>query len=135
MIMAMRSAKCRVQTVDRRRRLGLVSVLLVAFCIPAVTSVSATVLLPADFTTVVAESVTIVHGRVVDVTSGLTGPRRSIIVSTARMAELPPQHGCMPSGSSATCARRRATSLARFTFSSALLIAISNAASPSPSGS
>jgi hypothetical protein len=78
MIMAMRSAKCRVQTVDRRWRLGLVSALLVAFCITAVTSVSATVLLPADFTTVVAESVAIVHGRVVDVTSGLTGPRRTI---------------------------------------------------------
>jgi len=78
MIMAVKSAKCRVQKVDRRRRLGLVSVLLVAFCMTAVTSVSATVLLPADFTTVVAESVTIVHGRVVDVTSGLTGPRRTI---------------------------------------------------------
>ena len=44
----------------------------------AVTSVSATVLLPADFTTVVAESDTIVHGRVVDVSAGLTGPRRTI---------------------------------------------------------
>jgi hypothetical protein len=77
MIMAIRSAKCRVQKVDRRR-LELVSVLLVAFCMTAVTSASATVLLPADFTTVVAESATIVHGRVVHVSAGLTGPRRTI---------------------------------------------------------
>jgi hypothetical protein len=51
--------------------------LLVAFCVMA-RSASATVLLPADFTTVVAESATIVHGRVVDVSAGLTGPRRTI---------------------------------------------------------
>ena len=40
--------------------------------------VTATVLLPADFTTVVTESSVIVHGRVVDVTSVLAGPRRTI---------------------------------------------------------
>jgi hypothetical protein len=39
---------------------------------------TATVLLPADFTTVVTESSIIVHGRVVDVTSVLAGPRRTI---------------------------------------------------------
>jgi hypothetical protein len=78
MIMAIQSAECKVQMVDRRRRLGLVCMLPVAFCMTAVTSVSATVLLPADFTTVVAESATIVHGRVVDVSAGLTGPRRTI---------------------------------------------------------
>ena len=38
----------------------------------------ATVLLPADFTTVVTESTMAVHGRVVAVEAGLTGPRRSI---------------------------------------------------------
>jgi hypothetical protein len=59
------------------RRLGLVLALPVAFCIMA-RPASATVLLPADFTTVVTESVTIAHGRVVDVSSGLTGPRRTI---------------------------------------------------------
>jgi hypothetical protein len=77
MIMAMQSAMCKVQMVDRARRLGLVFVLGVAFCMTA-RSASATVLLPADFTTVVAESVTIVHGRVVDVSSRLTGSRRTI---------------------------------------------------------
>ena len=41
-------------------------------------SATATVLLPADFTTVVTESTIIVHGRVVDVTSVLAGPRRTI---------------------------------------------------------
>jgi hypothetical protein len=39
---------------------------------------SATVLLPADFTTVVTESTIAVHGTVVGVQAGLTGPRRSI---------------------------------------------------------
>ena len=78
MIMAIQSAECKVQMVDRRRRLGLVCMLPAAFCMTAVTSASATVLLPADFTTVVAESATIVHGRVVDVSAGLTGPRRTI---------------------------------------------------------
>lgn len=39
---------------------------------------SATVLLPADFTTIVMGSPSIVHGRVVSVRSFLTGPRRTI---------------------------------------------------------
>ena len=39
---------------------------------------SATVLLPADFTTVVTQSTIAVHGTVVDVQAGLTGPRRTI---------------------------------------------------------
>ncbi len=39
---------------------------------------SATVLLPADFTTVVTGSPIIVHGRVVDVRSFMSGPRRTI---------------------------------------------------------
>ena len=39
---------------------------------------SATVLLPADFTTVVTESAVIAHGRVVDITSVLSGARRTI---------------------------------------------------------
>jgi hypothetical protein len=75
--MAMQSATCEMQWLDRARRLGLVFLLPVACCLTT-RSASATVLLPADFTTVVAESVTIVHGRVVDVSSGLTGPRRTI---------------------------------------------------------
>lgn len=41
-------------------------------------NVSATVILPADFTSVVAESGVIVHGRVTEVRSILTGPRRLI---------------------------------------------------------
>ena len=39
---------------------------------------SATVILPADFTTVVAGSGVIVHGRVTSVTSHLAGPQRAI---------------------------------------------------------
>ena len=39
---------------------------------------TATVLLPAEFTTVVTESALIVHGRVTDVTARLVGPRRTI---------------------------------------------------------
>lgn len=39
---------------------------------------SATVLLPADFTTIVTGSPIIVHGRVVDVRSFMSGPRRTI---------------------------------------------------------
>jgi hypothetical protein len=79
MIMAMQSANCEVKMVNRARRCcaGLVFVLPIAFCMSA-RSASATVLLPADFPTVVAESVTIVHGRVVDVSSNLTGARRTI---------------------------------------------------------
>lgn len=44
----------------------------------ATTHLAATVVLPADFTTVVTESEVIVHGRVTDVTSMLVGPRRMI---------------------------------------------------------
>jgi len=40
--------------------------------------VSATVVLPADFTDVVSGSAVAVHGTVIDVQSGLTGPRRTI---------------------------------------------------------
>ena len=43
-----------------------------------ISQASATVLLPADFATLVTESGTIVHGRVIDVQSALTGPRRTI---------------------------------------------------------
>ena len=52
--------------------------------------VHATVVLPADFVTVVTESTTAVHGTVVDVQSGLTGPRRSIesIVTVAVITPL-----------------------------------------------
>src|SRR5688500_2127807 len=39
---------------------------------------SATVLLPAEFSDVVSQSTMAVHGTVVDVQSGLTGPRRTI---------------------------------------------------------
>ncbi|HEY5616795.1 MAG TPA: hypothetical protein VIK60_02565 [Vicinamibacterales bacterium] len=39
---------------------------------------SATVLLPADFTTVVTEAGMIVHGRVIHTSSALTGPQRAI---------------------------------------------------------
>ena len=39
---------------------------------------SATVLLPADFTTIVTDSPIIVHGRVTDVSSFTTGPQRTI---------------------------------------------------------
>jgi len=52
--------------------LGLV---LCALCLDGV---SATVLLPADFTEVVTQSTIAVHGTVVDVQSGLTGLRRTI---------------------------------------------------------
>jgi hypothetical protein len=75
--MAMQNATGEVQWINRARRLGLVLLLPIA-CGMTARSASATVLLPADFTTVVAESVTIVHGRVVDVSSGLIGPRRTI---------------------------------------------------------
>ena len=47
-------------------------------CALCLEDVSATVLIPADFATVVTEAGVIVHGRVVDVRSGLTGPRRVI---------------------------------------------------------
>ena len=47
-------------------------------CALCVQHLSATVVLPADFATVVSEAGVIVHGRVVDVRSDLTGPRRVI---------------------------------------------------------
>lgn len=47
-------------------------------CALCLERVSATVLLPAEFTTVVAESGLIVHGRVVSVESHLVGPQRAI---------------------------------------------------------
>jgi hypothetical protein len=49
-----------------------------AFWLAAATQITATVFLPADFTTVVTESEVIVHGRVTAVTSMLVGPRRTI---------------------------------------------------------
>jgi hypothetical protein len=49
-----------------------------AFCITLAAPASATVLLPADFSTAVTEASTIVHGRVSEVTSMLAGPRRTI---------------------------------------------------------
>ena len=58
---------------------ALGTLLIAAACwlaVPARTA--ATVLLPADFTTVVMESEMIVHGRVTDVTSMLVGARRTI---------------------------------------------------------
>jgi hypothetical protein len=59
-------------------RLGVVCVLHLAFCISTAPPAFATVLLPAEFTMVVNEAGTIVHGRVVDVSSHLTGPQRLI---------------------------------------------------------
>ncbi|MBI3047343.1 MAG: hypothetical protein HYY76_03440 [Acidobacteria bacterium] len=47
-------------------------------CIAVAANASATVLLPADFPTVVTGSGVIVHGRVVGVRSALTGQRRTI---------------------------------------------------------
>jgi hypothetical protein len=59
-------------------RLGVVGVLHVAFCMATSHPASAMVLLPADFTTVVSEAGSIVHGRVVDIRSHLVGPQRVI---------------------------------------------------------
>jgi hypothetical protein len=53
------------------------SILLFVVCVSA-SPAWATVVLPADFATVVSESGVIVHGRVVDVRSEMTGPRRLI---------------------------------------------------------
>lgn len=55
----------------------IVRVLLCVFCVPA-SPVWATVVLPADFATIVTEAGVIVHGRVIDVRSEMTGPRRII---------------------------------------------------------
>jgi hypothetical protein len=61
-----------------RRRFGIVCVLSIAFCMTTERPASATVYVPVDFTTVVHESGAIVHGRVIDVRAGLTGPQRAI---------------------------------------------------------
>lgn len=52
--------------------------LISAGCVAIASSVSATVLLPADLQTVVTESGVIVHGRVVDVRSAVTAPPHGI---------------------------------------------------------
>ena len=57
-----------------RRLLPLPFILALATASPAF----ATVLVPADLATIVSEAGIIVHGRVVDVRSALTGPRRTI---------------------------------------------------------
>ena len=59
-------------------RLGALVLVSGAMWAGATAPVSATVLLAADFATVVDEAGAIVHGRVVDVRSALAGPRRSI---------------------------------------------------------
>lgn len=57
----------------------LIHAALVFICVVGYVDVAfATVLLPADFTTVVTGSPIIVHGRVVDVRSFISGPRRTI---------------------------------------------------------
>lgn len=53
------------------------SIVLLVFCVSAAPAF-ATVVVPADFDTVVTESGVIVHGRVIDVRSEMTGPRRVI---------------------------------------------------------
>ena len=58
--------------------LRFVCALCLVICALCLERVSATVLLPADFTTVVAESGLIVYGRVVSVESHLVGPQRAI---------------------------------------------------------
>ncbi|MGH9258096.1 MAG: hypothetical protein ACRD3C_26340 [Vicinamibacterales bacterium] len=59
-------------------RPATVCALTLAYCMSQAVLASATVLLPADFPTVVAESGLIVRGRVADVTSSLAGPRHTI---------------------------------------------------------
>jgi hypothetical protein len=49
-----------------------------ALCLFLIAPADATVLLPADMTTIVTGSAVVVHGRVVDVTSALAEGRRSI---------------------------------------------------------
>jgi hypothetical protein len=75
--MSIRYKGCSIHQ-DNRGRAGIVCILHLAVWMAIVPSASATVLLPVDFTTVVTESMTIVHGRVSDVSAGLTGPRRTI---------------------------------------------------------
>ena len=62
----------------RRVRFHAFLTLVFAWCAAASASLSATVLLPVDFSTVVIGSGIIVHGRVVDVRPVLAGPRRTI---------------------------------------------------------
>jgi hypothetical protein len=50
----------------------------ILYVVAAIDVASATVLLPADFTTIVTGSPVIVHGRVTDVRSFISGPRRTI---------------------------------------------------------
>jgi hypothetical protein len=57
---------------------GLVCIVQCALWMTAVSPASATLLLPADFGTVVTESQTIAHGRVISVTSAMTAPTRRI---------------------------------------------------------
>jgi hypothetical protein len=75
---------------DLRTRLGFLCMLQCAACISLASPAFATVVLPADFDDVVYGSTTIVHGRVVDVRSDATGPRRTIesLVTVAVMQTL-----------------------------------------------
>jgi hypothetical protein len=59
-------------------RLQLSCALCLVTCALCLDRVSATVVLPADFATVVTESGVIVHGRVTGVASHLVGPQRAI---------------------------------------------------------
>jgi hypothetical protein len=70
----MQNSKCTMQGA----RFNMPKVLIFAFCIAVTSEASATVLLPADFATVVTESQTIVHGRVIAVHSSLTAPAQRI---------------------------------------------------------
>ena len=77
----MQNARCKMQKVPRRALCSSFVAFCIshfAFCILVASEASATVLLPADFTTIVTESRTIAHGRVIEVRSALTGPRRTI---------------------------------------------------------
>lgn len=60
------------------RYLLSICVVQLTVCLAATSPAAATVLLPADFPTVVTGSEVIVHGRVVEVRSALSGPRRTI---------------------------------------------------------
>ena len=68
-----------------RDRLRFRAALCLAICAACGQRMSATVVVPADFTTVVTDSGLIVHGRVVAVESHLVGPQRAIesVVSLA----------------------------------------------------
>lgn len=60
------------------RLFAAVVILTAAWAMTAPVPASATVLLPADFTTVASQAAAIVHGRVVVVQSALVGPQRTI---------------------------------------------------------